>query len=113
MPIPISCLSRTIVHDKVSLILKTRIYQPLVLRCHSMGLYPRISTRATQNVGEISRPAGMSKGVHRSLPWHNRLVCGVPDLRNSKKSNVNNSCNNLGAKWGDGNDRARQVWKRN
>jgi hypothetical protein len=105
MPIPISFLFRTIVHDKISLILKTRVYQPLVLRRHGMGLYPRISTRTTQNVGEISRPAGMSKGVRRSLPWHNRLVCGVPDLRNSKKSNVN-SCNR-GAMWGDGNDRAK------
>jgi len=69
-----------IIHDKISLILKTRVHQPLVLRRHSMGLYPRISTRTTQNVGEITRPAGMSKGVRRSLPWLNRLVCGVPDL---------------------------------
>lgn len=89
MPMPIGSLFRIIVHDKVSLILKTRIYQPLVLSRHGVGLYPRISTGTTQSIGEISRPTGMSKRVRRSLPWLNRLVRGVPDLRKTK-SNVNN-----------------------
>ena len=92
MPIGIcvSALFRTVVNHKISLILKTRVYQPLVLSCHSMRLYPRISTRSTQNVGEISRPTGVSKRVCRSLPWLNRLVRGVPNLRNGKKTNVSN-----------------------
>jgi hypothetical protein len=88
--ISISALVCTIVHHEISLILETRVYQPLVLSCHGVRLYPRISTRSTQNIGEVSRPTGVGKRVCRSLPWLNRLVCGVPNLRNSKKSNVNN-----------------------
>ena len=88
--IDVSALFRAIVNHKIGLILETRVYQPPVLSCHGMRLYPRISTWSTQNVGEISCPAGVSKRVRRSLPWLNRLLCGVPNLRNSKKTNVNN-----------------------
>jgi len=84
MPMPIgisiSALFRTIVNHEISLFLETRVDQPLILSCHRVRLYPRISTRSTQNVGKISRTTGVSKRVHRSLPWLNRLVCGVPNL---------------------------------
>jgi hypothetical protein len=107
MPMPISinisALLRTIVNHEISLILETRVYQPLVISCHGVRLYPRISTRSTENVGEISRPTGVSKRVRRSRPWLNRLVCGVPNLRNGKSptSTMTYICN-LGAKWSDG-----------
>jgi len=84
MPMPIriniSALFRTVVNGEISLVLKTRVYQSLVLSCHGVRLYPRISTRTTQNVGKIPCPTGVSKRVRRSLPWLNRLVCGVPNL---------------------------------
>lgn len=87
MPI-VSTLFRTIVYDKISSILNTRVHQPLVLSHHGVGLHPRISAWTTQNVGEISRPTGVRKRVRSRLPRLERLLCGIPNLRNSK-SNVN------------------------
>ena len=89
--IAISTLFRTIVHDEISLILKTRVYQPLVLSRDGVGLYPRISARATQNVGEISRPTVVGERVRRSLPTLKRLLRRVPNLRHSN-FNVNHMC---------------------
>jgi hypothetical protein len=86
--IAISTLFRTIVHDKINLILKTRVYQSLVLSRDGVGLYPRISARTTQNVGEISRPTGVGKRVQRCLRRLKRLLCRVPNLRNTSPTSI-------------------------
>ena len=103
MPTKYSCMPfHAIVYGKISLIFEIRIYHPLVFSRNSMRLYPRITTRTTQNVGKISRPTRVGKRVWRSLPRLNRLVRGIPKLRNSKH-NVNISLYiQTGAKWGDG-----------